>query len=256
MSDIVLAASHGTSSPDGQTAVRRLIAAVAAALPFEVIGCHVDVELPDVPSALARAAGAAERAVIVPLLLSAGYHVFVDLAEAAETSPLPAMVTPALGPDLRLIEVLVTRLVEAGYRSGDEVVLAAAGSSDARAVADCHRVTALLADRLGSAVSTGFISAAVPALPEAVAVARSRAADARVVIATYLLAPGYFADLAAAAGADLVTEPLLTPSSTPRELVNVVFDRVAGARPAFAANSTKSQGAGAFRFEARHSTPR
>lgn len=230
MSDVVLAASHGTSSPDGQAAVRRLVDAVAAALPVEVIGCHVDVEQPDVPTALERAAAAADRAVIVPLLLSAGYHVFVDLAEAAEAAPLPATVTPALGPDLRLIEVLVRRLVEAGYRPGDEVVLAAAGSSDPRAVADCHRTTALLTARLGSAVSTGFISAAAPALPEAVTAARSRTPHGRVVIATYLLAPGYFADLASTAGAQLITEPLLTPASTPQELVDIVVDRVAAVR--------------------------
>lgn len=226
MSDIVLAASHGTSSADGQAAVRRLVDAVAAALPVEVVGCHVDVEQPDVPASLARAAATADRAVIVPLLLSAGYHVFVDLAEAAEASPVPTTVTPALGPDLRLIEVLVTRLVEAGYRPGDEVVLAAAGSSDRRAVADCHRTATLLAARLGSAVSTGFISAAAPALPEAAAAARSRAPSGRVVIATYLLAPGYFADLASVAGAQVVTEPLLTPTSTPQELVDIVLDRV------------------------------
>jgi len=227
VSDIVLAASHGTSSPDGQAAVRRLVVAVAEALTVEVVGCHVDVEEPDVPTALERAAAAdaADRAVIVPLLLSAGYHVFVDLAEAALAAAIPATVTPALGPDLRLIEVLVTRLVEAGFRPGDEVVLAAAGSSDPRAVADCHRTTALLAARLGSAVSTGFISAAAPALPEAVAAARSRTPDGRVVIATYLLAPGYFAELASVAGAHVVAEPLLTPTSTPQELVDIVLDR-------------------------------
>jgi sirohydrochlorin ferrochelatase len=230
VTEVVLAASHGTSSPEGRTAVRRLVDAVAAALPVEVIGCHVDVEQPDVPTALARVADAADHAVIVPLLLSAGYHVFVDLAESAEAAPLPATVTPALGPDLRLIEVLTTRLMEAGYRPGDEVVLAAAGSSDPRAVADCHRTTALLAARLGSAVSTGFISAAAPSLPEAVAAARARTPGGRVVMATYLLAPGYFADLAAAAGAQLVAEPVLTPSSTPRQLVDIVLDRVAAAR--------------------------
>lgn len=235
MSDTVLAASHGTSSHDGQAAVRRLVDAVAASLGVDVIGCHVDVERPDVPTALARAAEAAERALIVPLLLSAGYHVFVDLAEAADASPLPTTVTPALGPDLRLIDVLVRRLVEAGYRPGDEVVLAAAGSSDPRAVADCHRTTALLAARLGSAVSTGFISAAMPPLGEAVAAARSRRPGGRVVIATYLLAPGYFADLASAAGAHLVAEPLLTPSSTPQELVEIVLNRVTDARKVEAA---------------------
>lgn len=229
MTEVVLAASHGTSSPEGQAAVRRLVAAVAGALTAPVISCHVDVEQPDVPSALERAAGQTDHAVIVPLLLSAGYHVFVDLAEAAHGSSIPATVTPALGPDARLIEVLVERLREAGHRPGDEVVLAAAGSSDARAVADCHRTADLLAGRIGTTVSAGFISAAAPTLREAVAAARSRSDGARVLIATYLLAPGYFAQLASAAGADVTTEPLLTPTSTPHQLVDIVVDRVASA---------------------------
>lgn len=233
MTDIVLAASHGTSSPEGRAAVRRLVEAVAGALPQPVIGCHVDVEQPDVPASLesaARQAGRAGHAIIVPLLLSAGYHVFVDLADAAEASPIPATVTPALGPDARLVEVLVERLREAGHRPGDQVVLAAAGSSDSRAVADCHRTAALLAGRIGSAVSAGFVSAAAPSLPEAVAAARSRVPGSRVLIATYLLAPGYFAQLAAAAGADITTEPLLTPTSTPHQLVGIVVDRVGAVR--------------------------
>lgn len=232
MTEVVLAASHGTSSPEGRAAVRRLVEAVAAALPVDVIGCHVDVEQPDVPTALARAALAdrAERAVVVPLLLSAGYHVYVDLAEAAEVAPLPTTVTAALGPDPRLVEVLAERLTEAAYSPSDEVVLAAAGSSDARAVADCHRTAALLSARVGSPVSTGFISAAAPALPVAVAAGRARASRARVVVATYLLAPGYFASLAEQAGADAVTAPLLTPTSTPFEIVDLVVERATVAR--------------------------
>jgi len=80
-------------------------AAGTVRLPVEVVGCHVDVEQPDVPSALGDAAraGRADRAVVVPLLLSAGYHVYVDLAEAAAAAPLPTAVTAALGPDPRLI---------------------------------------------------------------------------------------------------------------------------------------------------------
>ncbi len=48
----------------------------------------------------------------------------------------------------------------------------------------------------------------------------------RVVVATYLLAPGYFADLAAAAGGDLCSRPLLVEDAAPpAELVAIVLDR-------------------------------
>ncbi|MDR6972064.1 CbiX/SirB N-terminal domain-containing protein [Leifsonia shinshuensis] len=226
MTTAVIAASHGTSSPAGQAAVRRLVEAVDAAVASPVLGCHVDVEQPDVPSALSAAAGLADRATIVPLLLSAGYHVFVDLAESAAAAALPTTVTGALGPDDRLVEVLLRRLQEAGLRDTDAVVLAAAGSSDARAVTDCRTMARLLASRIGRPVTAGFISAAAPDLSTAVSMARAGNPGARVVVATYLLAPGYFASLARTAGADMVTEPLVTAESTPAELVEVVVDRL------------------------------
>ncbi|GAB3610489.1 hypothetical protein GCM10027414_26150 [Humibacter ginsengiterrae] len=225
MHTAVLAASHGTSSIAGRTAVRMLVERVATSLDIPVIGCHVDVEQPDADTALAGIADNAERAVIVPLLLSAGYHVYVDLAESAERAPLPATVAAALGPDDRLVAVLARRLREAGYAPGTSVVLGAAGSSDERAVADCRRTAGMLADELGIPVEAGFISASQPPLAEAVSSARRRNPGAPVAIATYLLAPGYFADLTHQAGADLVSEPLLTPRSTPQELVGIVLDR-------------------------------
>ncbi|GAB3802799.1 hypothetical protein GCM10028798_20770 [Humibacter antri] len=227
MRPTVLAASHGTSSLAGRLAVRMLVERVAASLEVPVIGCHVDVEQPDVDSALADVTHTADRAVIVPLLLSAGYHVYVDLAESAEQAAVPAAVAPALGPDDRLVVVLARRLREAGYTPGTSVVLAAAGSSDERAVADCQRTGSMLAEELGTPVEVGFISAAKPPLAEAIRSARGRNPGAPVAIATYLLAPGYFADLAQRAGGDLVAEPLLSPESTPRELVDIVLDRAA-----------------------------
>lgn len=227
MSDVVLAASHGTSSAQGQAAVRRLVEHVAARLPVPVIGCHVDVEQPDVPTALGRAAREAEHATIVPLLLSAGYHVFVDLAQSAEASPIPTAVAPALGPDPRLAAVLASRLSETGLRPDDGIVLAAAGSTDDRAVADCGRMAAMLAAQVDRPVSVGYISAASPRLADAIATARSTNPGTRVVVATYLLAPGYFADLTRQAGADAITAPLLTPQHTPAELVDIVSDRAA-----------------------------
>jgi sirohydrochlorin ferrochelatase len=239
----VVAASHGTSSAEGQAAVRRLVEAVDAELAEPVLGCHVDVEQPDVPSALSSAAIVADRAVIVPLLLSAGYHVFVDLADSAADAPLPATVTGALGPDARLVDVLVRRLDEAGMLDSDAVVLAAAGSSDPRAVADCRAMGEALGERIGRPVTVGFISAAAPPLPEAVSHARAATGDGRVLIATYLLAPGYFASLAEGAGADVVTAPLLTAASTPPELVEVVVERARGQREPVSARALRRKDA-------------
>ncbi|WEO78579.1 CbiX/SirB N-terminal domain-containing protein [Cryobacterium sp. SO2] len=238
LAPVLLATSHGTSDPAGQRAVLALVEAVAAAAPqLTVVGGYVDVQSPDVPTCLAGiAAGPAEGGssadrpvVIVPLLLSAGYHVRVDLAEAAAEAGQPVRVTGALGPDPRLARILADRLCELDLQRDDTVVLAAAGSTDANAVTDCHTLGEQLAVVLGRPVTVGFISAAQPRLADAVLTARA-GAPGRVVVATYLLAPGYFAGLAENCGADAVSRPLLVDGEAPpRQLVDVVLDLYASA---------------------------
>ncbi|WP_245977128.1 sirohydrochlorin chelatase [Cryobacterium soli] len=223
----LLATSHGTSDPAGQRAVLALVAAVAAAAPqLTVLGGYVDVQSPDVPTCLTGIAAetAGRPVVIVPLLLSAGYHVRVDLAEAAAEASQPVRVTGALGPDARLARILADRLQEIGLFPDDTVVLAAAGSTDANAVADCHSTAGQLATVLGRPVTVGFISAAEPRLADAVRAARA-GAPGRVVVASYLLAPGYFAGLADGCGADAVSRPLLVDGEAPPQgLVDVIVD--------------------------------
>lgn len=241
----LVAVSHGTSSPEGRLAVRGLFDAVVAAVaerypeatPSTRLG-HVDVEQPDVPTTLATLEPG-EPAVIVPLLLSAGYHVHVDLAEAASDAAdtgREVVIAGALGPDDRLVAVLRRRLDEAEAVSGDPVVLAVAGSSDGRAVVDCHDMAGRLAAASDGPVSIGFLSAAAPRLPEAVAAARAEHAGGRIAVSSYLLAPGYFQDLAAAAGGDLVAGPVLRHDDpAPAELVAIVLDRYETARAAASA---------------------
>ena len=225
----LLAISHGTSSPSGQTAVAALVAAVASARPdLAVHGGFVDVQQPDVPAVLG-ALPPARDAVIVPLLLSAGYHVHVDLAEDAASAP-GTVVGAALGPDDRLVTVLARRLAEAGLTASDVVVLAAAGSTDARAVADCVETARRLGVALARTVTVGFISAARPRLADEIVTARAAHPGRRVVVASYLLAPGYFADLAAEAGGDVTSAPLLLEGgAAPAELVELVLERHAAA---------------------------
>ncbi len=236
--------SHGTSSEEGRRAVRGLRDGVAEAVarrqadaPPTVRLGHVDVEQPDVPATLASLEPD-ESAVVVPLLLSAGYHVHVDLAEAtAAATDRHVVLAGALGPDDRLATALLRRLVEAGLRDDDMVVLAVAGSSDPRAVDDCRDMARRLAAASGREVTVGFLSAAEPALPDAVTAARALGAErgdrptpVRVVLANYLLAPGYFDDLARSAGADVVARPLLVADEpAPGELVDIVLDRYAAA---------------------------
>lgn len=222
MDPVLVACSHGTASRDGQSAVAGLVAAVRSRRPdLDVRAAFVDVQEPSPSGVLAQLSGRPAR--LVPLLLSAGYHVFVDLTEAAATSPT-ATVTPALGPDDRLADLLRDRLEQSGLRADDRVVLAAAGSSEASAVTDCATVATALGRLIGSPVTAAYLSAADPRVADAVAALRHT--PGRVVVATYLLAPGFFADLAARSGADVVTAPLLLPDESPADaLVDIVLER-------------------------------
>ena len=227
MSELALAAfSHGTSSPSGQKVVAELMAAVGAARPLESLRLgYVDVQHPDIDETFASLDADAAIAV-VPLLLSAGYHVHVDLTRAVAKRSGPTVLTGALGPDPRLAQLMMRRLKQVGFSAADVLVLAVAGSRDARAVADCHIVAEQLALATGHRVALGFLSAAQPRLGDAVAAARAANPGARIVASSYLLAPGYFHDLVAAAGADLCTAPLLADGEAPPpELVEIVLDR-------------------------------
>jgi sirohydrochlorin ferrochelatase len=201
---VLLAVAHGTRSTAGIDTVSQIADAVCTARPdLPVRLAWIELVPPDVRTAL-RSVPGSSTIVLVPLLLSSGYHDRVDLPAAVAEARPSALRAPVLGPDPLLSVALEARLVEAGLGSADAVVLAAAGSSDPDAVASVHAQAADLAVRLGKPVTAGFGSAAAPTVAEAVAAAR----PGTVAIAPYLLAPGFFADRLGEAGADGVAEPL------------------------------------------------
>ncbi|MBD2762709.1 hypothetical protein IEE92_09125 [Kocuria sp. cx-116] len=240
---VLLACSHGTGNVSGQAAVAHLVAEVRAELePVRVIDTWVDVQEPSLTDRTRQLSG--QSAVIVPLLLSAGYHVYVDMARAIKGSP-QHRVAAALGPDPRLSVIMARRLNEALRGHGaepitevDTVIMAAAGSSEPDAVRDCRVTAEHLAHELGVPVQVAFLSAAKPTVHDAVAEARRSAKDlagrpasarggkhGRVLVATYLLAPGFFHNKTVTAGADITAAPLLlTDAPTPPELTELVVE--------------------------------
>lgn len=206
---VLVACGHGTRDPGGRRALAQLRLAVADLLPgLEVVTASVDVQKPALADVVPRLSATGRRCVVVPLLLSAGYHVHVDVAEAVAASRGAAVAAAPLGPDPALADVLTDRLAEAAVAADALVVLAAAGSSDSRALADVEAVATDLAGRRGSPVIPAYLSAASPGVAEAVADLRARHPSRKVAVATYLLAPGVFTRRLAAVGADVVTAPL------------------------------------------------
>ncbi|GAA1528765.1 sirohydrochlorin chelatase [Kribbella lupini] len=199
MTDLV-AAAHGTADPRGIQVIHALTREIARQRPSVPVSLgFVDVDTPALPALVERVVADSNHAVIVPLLLSSGYHVTTDIQGEARRRPDQVTAADPLGPHPVLAQILADRLAEslvAGVDGVDSVVLAAAGSSDRRALLDCSSVAAELSAVIDRPVEVGYVSGAGERLPAVLA-----RTTGRVAVATYLLAPGFFADRVAAVAA-------------------------------------------------------
>lgn len=222
--------AHGTRRPGGVTMIEDLAAQVSTLVRSPVDVAFVDVVGPTPSEVLARAKATERPAIVVPAFLSRGYHVRADLPSHIEISGHPnVIVAPAVGPSGQIARIVGDQLLKCGWRSGDSVILAAAGTSDVKARADLHTTATLLSALTGSRVSLAFAATGDPPVSEAVDRARTRArrAGGRVVVASYLLADGLFQQRLHGCGADLVSEPLGTHPG----LVRLVANRFRRALP-------------------------
>lgn len=201
--------AHGTRTPAGNLVAAELTAAAATRLGWVATTSYVELSEPLFADVVARAE---EPTVVVPLLLSTGFHLRQDLPEAVAAAPRAELVRlgRSLGPDPLLAAAQVDRLREAGATPGQPVVLVAAGSTDPTATADLEGAVAFLAEAWGAPVRLATLSG-LGERPEHVV----RSGDA---VSPYLLSTGYFHRKlrhdALAAGASLVADVI-----GPHELV-------------------------------------
>ncbi|MEV4474785.1 sirohydrochlorin chelatase [Nonomuraea salmonea] len=209
MTPTLVLAAHGTRDPAGERTLAALARTARAARP----GHRVELSYLELSSPLLAQVLPAVRGpvVVVPLLLAGGYHVHVDLPRVVAEHRPEAVVARWLGPHRLLTSALARKLARAGLRATDAVLLGAAGSSDPAALADVRAAAHQLAVRLARPVTAAFASAGTPSLDEAMERLASTPA-ARVAIASYVLAPGFFHDRLAAVAAGrpaaVVSEPL------------------------------------------------
>jgi len=221
----LVAVAHGTADPRGIRVVHDLVRMMARQRPGVPMSLgFVDVDVPALPSLVRRVVADSNQAVVVPLLLSSGYHVSTDVGAEVDRYPGRVRAAAALGPDPLLVDVLVDRLGDLSRI--DHVVLAAAGSSDRRALQDCSETAGLLADRINRPVDVGYISGAGERLPSVL----SRA-PGRVAIATYLLAPGFFETLIHRQAPGYPITPPLAPDPRLATLALRRYDSVAVSLP-------------------------
>ncbi|MDG9717056.1 sirohydrochlorin chelatase [Streptomyces sp. DH24] len=213
----LVAVAHGSRDPRALETVRALLDRVRELRPGLPVSLgHIELNAPLLPDTLAELdARGTGSAVLVPLLLSRGYHVKRDIPEMAATARVRTRVAAPLGPHPLLVDTLYERLVEAGWdphataaeRRASAVVLAAAGSRDPESRLDTGRTAALLAHRLGVPVLPAYASSATPTVPEAIRTLTSRGRT-RVALASCFTAPGRFATECAAAAPWIAASPL------------------------------------------------
>jgi len=222
---ILILCAHGTRDKAGRASVRAVADRVQQRLGVEVRLAYVDVQEPEIGEVVLGVPESAEgiAAVVVPYLLAGGYHVHVDIARAVQDRP-DVVAAPALGPDPRLIAIVRDRVEEAAVHPTATLVLAPAGSSDARSQADTERTLDQLRLAWDGPVRVGYAAGIEPTVAQAVEAARANGEyeeDSDVAVVSYLLSPGFFQDTLRKAGADHVTDPL----APDERLIDIIADR-------------------------------
>jgi sirohydrochlorin ferrochelatase len=238
----LVAVAHGSRDPRAAATIGELLAvarsrAAARGLAgVDVRAAFLDHCAPSLPQALSAVADRG-GCVVVPLLLTDAYHSKSDIPAQLAAARQDVSCADTLGPHPLLLDALERRLTEAGVAAADRaaradtsVVLAAAGSSDRAANATGAALAARWQARGGwRAVVPAYASAAGPRPGEAVGALRAGGHSGQhrgpVVVATYLLAPGHFADkirdAALGAGASAVSPAL---GAAP-EVADVIMER-------------------------------
>lgn len=173
----LITVAHGSRFADGNAVAVALTDQVRELWPGAVHGTYVELAEP----VFAADTADGGPAVVVPLLLSAGFHICSDIPGRAD----PAMsFAPSLGPDAAIAAVQIERLVEAGATAGQPVTMVATGSRHPGAQEDLERARALLEGAWGAPVRLSSLTGDGLRPPEVV-----RPGDA---VSPYLLAPGHF----------------------------------------------------------------
>ena len=195
---VLLGVAHGSRDPASQEGVRALLRRAGEVRPgLRTVDAYVDNASPSIRRALAALAGeGVVDVVVVPLLLTPASHSKTDVAASVQAGRLAhpevrLRYGRPLGPHPALVDTVDLRLVEAGARPGDPVVLVAGGALDPDANAQVAATARLLWEGRGwDSVDVAFASTTRPTVPEALERLRRLGAP-RAAVARYFLGPGH-----------------------------------------------------------------
>lgn len=220
MTTTLILCSTGSANHVGRSGLASLLNAVRRDLPtWDVIDAFIDTQQPTIDDVVRDGSG---PRIVVPLTLTYDHRLDeqlsgIDLAAARVTLTAP------VGPDWALAELGVHRLIEAGARPGDEIVLAAGAIRSERSLVDLGKAARLLSAVWGGRVHVGTLTGLGSPIAEAIDVAR--AYGSRVVVSIYSLAMTEAVGEIGRLGADVVTAPLLSGTPPDPGLVRLVCSR-------------------------------
>ena len=179
----------------------------------------------------------------MPLLLSVGYHVKVDIARAVKSRPGTLAAGAARDPIPGWRPCWTSACARPASRTATRWSSPPPAPPTPTPRVSVEELAGQLRALRPNRIVPAYGASAKPSVPDAVAMLREEAAGGagagesagavdlggRVVIASYLLAPGFFHDQLAKAGADLVTAPLL-PSPVLAEIALERYDAAVAAR--------------------------
>lgn len=207
--------AHGSRDPRAQICVARLAHFLERRRPgIRVYPSFIELNEPLFRHLISRIE---ETPIVVPLLLSSGYHLENDVRALARS--WETMVTSAIGPDEDLVEVLMYRLRQTQAPRETPTILAAAGSSDPGSLAEVQGIGRQLESRLGAPVKLAFIGGAHPRISDVVKDMSSGIQG--VAISTYLLSPGRFSQSLDQLPVAWVARPL----GTHRLVIDLILSR-------------------------------
>jgi sirohydrochlorin ferrochelatase len=221
----LVAVAHGSADPRSGFTVSSLLTLVRSREPgLDVRLAFLGHAAPSVASVLSGMSG---PVVVLPLLLTEAYHSKIDLPFQLRTVRADVRYGPVLGPHPLLISALERAVVSLSLdRSSTGVVLAAAGSSDPSALLPIRELAVAWQIAGGwHSVVPAYASAAAPDVGSAVASLRAVPGVRRVVVATYLLAPGVFADQIRLAGLEAGACAISPALGALPEVADVILER-------------------------------
>ncbi|WLP86068.1 CbiX/SirB N-terminal domain-containing protein [Corynebacterium stationis] len=162
MSQAFIALSHGSRHPQAAVGIDKLVARTSSVTGAFGQAAHLEFDTPSlVDAAVSLKERGFERATLMPLLFTNGFHMRYDVpnvvAEAQRISGVKLHPTAGLGTGTEVLEQLRTRLFQ-DVAAGDNphVILYAVGSSNVAANEAVVRLGVRLADATGFQTSTLF----------------------------------------------------------------------------------------------------